>query len=75
MLPETFNVTSGNDFGRYMFYVRRKGDRETRRVQTAWPCVGLAVERPWLALRGGVSGRRKKLPALKGLHVQGPFIS
>ena len=54
------------------FYVRRKGDEETRRVQTAWPCVGLAVERPWL---GPFLAVEKKLSALKGLHVQGPFIS
>ena len=31
----------------------------TRRVQTAWPCLGSAVERSWSALGGGINGLRK----------------
>ena len=46
-----------------------------RRVQTAWLCLGLLVERPWLALEGPFMSflakmdlRRNDCLTLKGLH-------
>ena len=47
----------------------------TDRVQTAWLCLGLALERPWLALGGpfpfffGINGPRKEPPNLVGPSI------
>ena len=43
----------------------------TRRVQTAWPCLGSSLEVTWLALGGhfypfGINGVRKKRSHLVG---------
>ena len=45
----------------------------TRRVQTAWPCLGSLVERPWLALGRAISvlfgiNRLRNKPS----HLVGP---
>ena len=48
----------------------------TRRVQTAWPCLGSAVERSWSALGGSFPsflaqmGSESSRLALQGLHFQ-----
>ena len=57
--PETFSFimslpSSPWDLG--SAWAERAGQRKvggcTQRVQTAWPCQSLLVERPWLALEG-----------------------